>query len=184
MITLIHTRIRVPHDRIRVTSLKEVEVGTGIAWSAVLRQGRTKIGLISNEGCGGPTLFHPETDSARRTVAAYVESCRDAEGEPMDEENVMDELTSEYEWARDITQAERLGGYAVRHFDAIGIPGIAVFALANTAYPNYQRAMAFAKQPKAQAEVLELPPEAALVQLWMGPDRGWMTLLPDPQKSD
>lgn len=172
MITLIHTGIQVPHDRIRVTGIKEMDVGCGIAWSATLRHGRTKLGTISNAGHGGPTTFHPETDHARRTVTTYVDQCRNADGEPLEEENVMDELTAEYEWARDIARTEKRGGFMVRHFDRIGIPGAIVFAVQHLAPPEYERAMPIAKR-------LELPQNVERAQLWMGP-RGWVTFLPAP----
>lgn len=176
MITLPHTGIQVPHDRLRVTSLRQVDVGRGIAWSAPLRQGRTKLGTINNRGDGGPTMFDPENDNARRTVAAYVEQCRTADGQPLDEEDVMDELTAEYEWARDIVRAEKRSGFVLRHFDDIGIAEMIAFTLPRTVPPAYERAVPAAKR-------MELPPNAVRAQLWMGPHLGWVPLLPDPPEN-
>lgn len=177
MITLTHTRMQVPHNKIRVTSLRQVDVGTGIAWSARLRQGRTKLGLISNEGRADPNMFAPENTNARRTVATYVNQCRDTDGASVDEDEAMDKLTAEYEWARDIARVEKRGGFVLRHFDDIGIPGVMVFAVAHIAPPEYERAVPAAKR-------MAMPLNAERTQLWMGPGRGWVTFLPAPQTSN
>ncbi|WP_160050824.1 hypothetical protein [Nocardiopsis sp. FR4] len=166
MITLTHTRMRVPNDRIRVTSLKQVDVGCGIAWSAVLRADRRTLGAITNDGHGGATLFRPEDSEARNTVDRFVSKCRDHHGESMSEESVLDNLANEYEYARDVARAERAGQYLVRYFDRVDIPGFIRFELTRTAPPDYDGAL------RATAR-LTLPEEAVRAELWMG-QRGWI----------
>ncbi|MFE6385289.1 hypothetical protein [Nocardiopsis dassonvillei] len=166
MITLTHTRMRVPTDRIRVTSLKQVDVGCGIAWSAVLRADGSKLGTIANEGNGGATQFHPQTLKARDVVDIFVSACRDHNGEPMSEEFVLDDLANEYEFARDVATAERAREYLVRYFTRIDVPGMIRFALTHTAPPDYDGA-------RRAIGRLTLPKEAVRAELWMG-DRGWV----------
>ncbi|MFL1432882.1 MULTISPECIES: hypothetical protein [unclassified Nocardiopsis] len=166
MITLPHTGMQVPDIRIRVTSLKEVDLGNGIAWSAVVRAGKSKLGTVSNGGRGGPTEFDAATDAAQARMAAFVDQCRDRDGAPMDTTDVVETLTEEYEWARDLARAERKGRYVVRYFDRIGIPGRIEFTLPKAAPPDYA--------PIRRATVqLKLPPQTVRAELWMGPEQGW-----------
>ncbi|GAA1110006.1 MULTISPECIES: hypothetical protein [Nocardiopsis] len=170
MFTLPHTGMQVPDTRIRVTSLKEVDLGTGIAWSAVVRAGKTKLGTVSNSGRGGPTDFNATTDAAQRRTAAFVAACRDRDGAPMDTENVMETLTEEYEWARDIAKAEKKGRYVVRYADEHGMPGHYEFSLSRgITPPDYAPAL------KATVR-LKLPEGAVRADLWMGPELGWVEI--------
>jgi hypothetical protein len=165
MITLPHTGMRVPNDRIRVTSLKEVDTGDGVAWSAVLRLDQNKLGTLMDAGQGGATLFRPVNGTARKVMAAFVALCRDRDGKSMAEEFVFDALAEEYEWARDVAEADRKGRYLVRHFTRIDIPGSLSFALEHTAPPDYDSGL------QATAH-MGLPDDAVRAELWMG-DRGW-----------
>ncbi|GAB3726723.1 hypothetical protein GCM10027590_32230 [Nocardiopsis nanhaiensis] len=167
MITLPHTGLQVPHTRIRVTSLKEVDVGTGIAWSAVLRQGRTRLGTIDNQGTGGMTLFRADSAAARATLAEFVAQCRTSAGAPVDQERVLDELTGEYEWSRDVARDEKKHRYRIRFFDDIGIPADTAFTLP-VAYPDYAQALTFAHT------ITDMPSNTVCAQLWAGPERGWV----------
>lgn len=58
-VLLTHTPLRVPHDRLTVTSLTAVTIGGGQASSAVLKLDGRKVGTVDNHGDGGPTQFHP-----------------------------------------------------------------------------------------------------------------------------
>lgn len=161
MITLTHSGMHVPTDRIRVTSVKEVAVGSGVAWSAVLRNGTTKLGVVFNDGSGGDTRFHAENERAKRVVAHFVSQCRDQHGEPMGEIAVVDALADEYDITCEVTSAERRNAYYVRYFDHVDIPGRLTFKLKRSTPPNYEAAL------KAAAH-LDLPTEAVRAQLWMG----------------
>lgn len=168
MITLPHTGLQVPHTGIRVTSLRQTDVESGIAWSATLREGRVKLGTITNHGTGGMTTFHPHTSGARRTLVDFVDQCRDSAGEPVDEETVIDELTNEYEQARDVARDQKKHRYTVRFFDDIGLSARATFSL-SAPYPDYERA-----STTAHRTIAELPTGTVRAQLWAGEDRGWV----------
>ncbi|MGW8437816.1 hypothetical protein ACWGKS_21935 [Nocardiopsis sp. NPDC055879] len=178
MITLPHTGLQVPHTGIRVTSLRQTDVGSGIAWSATLREGRVKLGTITNHGTGGMTLFYPDTSGARRALADFVDQCRDNTGGPVNEETVIDELTNEYEWARDVARAQKKGRYMVRFFDDIGIPGNATFNL-SAPYPDYERALI-----TVHRTIADLPTGTVRAQLWTGAKQGWVEYHRTPQSDD
>lgn len=167
MITLIHTGMQVPSKRVRVTSLKQVETACGIAWSAVLRFGKTRLGILGNDGQGSDTQFLADSDKAAAAVAYFVSRCRDHNGEPMDEIDVMDALADEYEIAREVKRLERRGAYYVRYFDRLDIPGRKVFKLEHSAPPDYEPGL------KAAAH-LDMPEVAVRAELWTGEDRGWV----------
>ncbi len=167
MITLPHTGMRAPTDRIRVTSLKEVDTGDGIAWTAVLRADHRKLGTLGDHGRGGATQLYPVNSKARQIIEVFTALCRDRDGEPISEEFVLAALAEEYEWARDVAKADRTGHYLVRYFDRIDIPGsLPPFTLAHATPPDYAPAL------KA-TELVTLPPEAVRAELWMG-ERGWV----------
>lgn len=175
MITLPHTGLQVPHTRIRVTSLRQTDVGSGIAWSATLREGRVKLGTIANHGTGAMTLFYAETSGARRALADFVDQCHDSAGEPVDEETVIDELTNEYEQARDVARAQKKDRYTVRFFDDIGILANVTFSLPDP-YPDYERALTTAHRTTA-----DLPTGTVRAQLWTGEKQGWVEYHRTPQ---
>lgn len=170
MITLPHTGIQVPTDRIRVTNLKAVDIGRGVAWSAVLRNNRTKLGVIANEGRGGPTRFHSDNDQAQTTTEGFIAQCRDQDGAPMRRERVLDMLVDEYEISRELANAERRNAYYVRHFNRADFPGRLTFTLPASAPPDYEPALTAAPH-------LDLPEQTVCAQLWMGDDRGWVEFL-------
>lgn len=167
MITLTHTRMQVPTDRVRVVGLKHMEVGGGVAWSVTLRDGTSRLGTITNDGNGGVTLFRPVDAAARRTVDGFVAQCRDRDGEPVSEEFVLDQLTDEFEYACHASQADYEGAYLVRYFDRHGIPDLMTFWLTRITPPDYRPAL------DARTQV-GLPEEAVRAELWMGYDRGWV----------
>lgn len=170
MFTLPHTRMQVPGTDIRVTSLRQVDLGTGIAWSAVVRAGKAKLGTVSNGGRGGPTHFDAATDAAQARMAAFVDQCRDRDGAPMDATDVVETLTEEYEWARDLAKAEKKGRYVVRYADEHGMPGHYEFTLSGgITPPDYAPAL------KATVR-LKLPEQAVRADLWMGAELGWVTI--------
>ena len=167
--TLVHTGMRVPTDRIRVTSLKQLPVGGGVAWSAVLRHGKTKLGDIHNDGQGGDSRFHAQNTQTKLVLADFVAQCRDHRGHPMTELAVLEGLTDEYELTRTVTDMERRHAYAVRYVDHADIPGLYSFTLGHAAPPNYEPAL-------RTSAYLDLPENAVRAQLWMG-ERGWVEFL-------
>ena len=167
MITLPHTGIHVPTDRIRVTSLKAVDIGRGVAWSAVLRNNRTKLGVIANEGRGGPTQFHSDNDQAQTTADAFITQCRDQDGASLSRELVLEALVDEYEISRELANAERRNAFYVRYFNRADFPGQLAFILSASAPPDYEPALKAAPH-------LDLPEQTVRAQLWMGHERGWV----------
>jgi hypothetical protein len=178
MITLPHTGLQVPHTGIRVTSLRQTDVGSGIAWSATLRHGRVKLGTIANHGTGGITIFYAETSGTRRALADFVDQCHDSAGEPVDEETVIDELTNEYEQARDVVRNQKKHRYTVRFFDGIDIPANATFSL-SVPYPDYERALT-----AAHHAIADLPTGTVRAQLWAGEKQGWVEYYRTLQSDD
>src|SRR5690606_16607330 len=100
----------------------EVDVGTGIAWSGTVREGRTELGAFTNEGRGGPTLFRGADAAGERRMREFIAACRDRDGRPVDDEAVGDALAEERDTARIIAAATRRGRLAVRGYDRNDIP--------------------------------------------------------------
>ncbi|MDQ1645713.1 MAG: hypothetical protein QOJ50_1897, partial [Cryptosporangiaceae bacterium] len=63
MITLPHSHLQAPHDRLRISSLKQLTMSGGVAFTATLRLGSKKAGVIEDSGRGGGPLFQPEPGS-------------------------------------------------------------------------------------------------------------------------
>lgn len=112
---LIHSALRAPHDRLRITSLEQLATGNGAAFTATLAFDSDQIGTVSNAGIGGPTTFSGDTD-ARQLVADYVAQCR-WQGQPATEELVLDALVDEHDLDRMVTAATRHGDTIARLVD-------------------------------------------------------------------
>ncbi|GAA4935750.1 hypothetical protein GCM10023224_15660 [Streptomonospora halophila] len=161
MITLVHTGLQVPHTRIRVTHVDQLETPRGIAWTARLCEDSTLLGTISNTGHGGPTEFTPASAQARHVVEEFVTACRSGDGQPVDEEAVLDALDGEYEYAALVAQADADRTHVVRGFDASGIPQ--VFEFRTRPGRPFDYALA-----RASAPHLALGPRIVRAELWMG----------------
>jgi hypothetical protein len=114
-----HTGLRVPHTRLRVSSLKTLPTPDGEAFTATLRlQGRI-VGWIDNDGRGGPTGFRTNgTSFGWRDLQAYVATCRTAAGRAPSEDTVLDDLVEEYRCQRRVASADRTGHTALRLCEA------------------------------------------------------------------
>jgi hypothetical protein len=114
-IRLPHTGLRVPHDRYKVTSLREHNSHDGVAFVATLRYDGKPIGTIENGGTGGPTLFHPKmlrNDPGyhpETLLDLYAADARTEQGDPADLEAVLNDLVTEYDWPKRIAKADKLG---------------------------------------------------------------------------
>lgn len=167
-IRLPHTGLQIPEKfPFRVTRLDQVDTVSGIAWSADLRFGSRRLGVIANDGRGSATLFHPETPSAAKAMRIFVEMCLDSDGEPLPDEFVYDLLVDEYEQADEVARAEARQRYSVRMFNQWDIPMLTELKNVPAGFPDYEAA-------RRIAAVLEPPSEAVRGELWMGPDRGWV----------
>ena len=161
MITLVHTGLQVPHTRIRVTHVDQLDTPHGIAWTARLCEDATLLGTITNAGNGGPTEFTPTSAHAGHVVAEFTAACRSRDGHLVDAETVLDALDGEYEYAALVAQADAERTYLVRGFDASGIPQ--VFELQARPEVPFDYALA-----RASAPHLALGPRIVRAELWMG----------------
>jgi hypothetical protein len=116
LVTLPHTGIRVPDPKLRVWSYRDLPTPDGVAYTATLRLGRTPVGTIHNEGTGGLTGYHPAAGSpfGHRRLADFVVASRTADGQPISEESLLEELVTEYENSRHVAAATRVGRSPVR----------------------------------------------------------------------
>ncbi|MFD6756129.1 MULTISPECIES: hypothetical protein [Micromonospora] len=62
LVRLPHSGLQMPDRRLRATSLKQVAVGGGVAWTATLLRDGQLVGRIENDGQGGETFFRPLPD--------------------------------------------------------------------------------------------------------------------------
>jgi hypothetical protein len=120
-VLLTHTPgMRVPHDRLTVTSLEQVPTANGVAFTATLALDGQPVGTVTNDGNGGPTeLYSPNSLFGWRGMRAYVADCR-YRGEPASAERVLDALVDEYDLARTVAQAQAVGGSVARLLDEAG----------------------------------------------------------------
>ena len=116
LVTLPHTGIQVPDPTLRVSSLRQLPTPDGVAYTATLRRGRTPIGTIHNEGNGGATSYSPAAGSpfGPRELAAFVAASRTADGQPISDENLLEDWITEFEHDKEVTAAVRLGRSPVR----------------------------------------------------------------------
>jgi hypothetical protein len=121
LISLPHTGLAVPHTRLEVTSLKQLETSCGVAFTATLRLQRQVVGTVENEGSGGPTTFYPHGRATfgHRHLDQYAAGCRSATGETVTAEHVMDDLVTEYETGRSIRRANAKGKTLLREMEFI-----------------------------------------------------------------
>jgi hypothetical protein len=115
MNTLPHTGLEVPDgdDNPHVTSLKELNTRNGVAFTAVVRIGKRRIGTLDNDGNGGGTWFHQDTFADYQTWNRFVTDCRHA-GLEVHAEKVADALVEEYDTYWAIKRQVRKGGTLAR----------------------------------------------------------------------
>ncbi|GAA0924516.1 hypothetical protein [Virgisporangium aurantiacum] len=188
LVTLPHTGIQVPDPTLRVSSLRQLPTPDGVAYTATLRQGRTPVGTIHNEGNGGATNYSPVAGSpfGPRELAAFVAASRTADGQPISDENLLEDWVTEFEHDKEVTAAVRLGRSPLRlrsplsvvdtfydeHFDDVYFTARHLTAAkVNTA----------ADRAALTAELLRIPIEAGQWwQLWTG--QQWEDLTPPPSR--
>ncbi len=157
-----HTGLWVPHDRLRVTSPRELPTCDGVVFTATPRLGKHKAGVIENHGTGGSTLFRPDPKAGfgYRELNEYAAACR-KNGEPVSTETVLNDLVEEYDVARLVKRYAAKGGTVARLMSADG------YRLADARIP---RMPATPAQRQRIAEYLagELSEPGAVWQLWTG----------------
>ena len=106
------TRHTLPHTEISLTlpvkadSYDQMETRQGIAHRSRLLISGTDVGMIENEGSGGPTCLFT-TNQHRPAWKALIAGARDRAGQPMGEEDLANELTTEAEFTTIIARVER-----------------------------------------------------------------------------
>ncbi len=163
-VTLVHTPdLRLPHDRVAVSSLQQLSTHNGVAFVADLTLDGRFAGRIENDGNGGPTTYFGLNSSPFnwRHLAEYVHACR-YRGQPVSEEFVLDALIDDFDLGRQVADAAVAGATLVRLLDERG------FTLDIQAVrPAPTRAgdrTAIARQLTAQSPY----PSGRLWQIWAG----------------
>ena len=93
-VTLVHTPdLRIPHNRLAVSSLRQMPTHNGVAFVADLSIDGRYAGPIENDGNGGPTEYFGLNSSpfTWQDLHAYVQACR-YRGQPASEEQVLQAL--------------------------------------------------------------------------------------------
>ena len=183
LVTLPHTDIRVPDPTLRVSSLRQLPTPDGVAYTATLRQGRTPLGTIHNEGMGGPTTYHPAAGSpfGPRQLTAFVAASRTAEGQPISEEELLEDLITEYEHAKEVTKATRLGRTPLRLRSPLGDDEHLADVYYTARHATAAKVTTTAHRAALVAELKRTPIEAGQWwQLWNGEE--WEDLTPAPPR--
>jgi len=121
-VLLTHTPdMRMPHDRVRVVSLQQMDTHNGVAYTAQLAYDGEVVGTIHNNGNGGATEYHSLNSSPFnwRDLHAFVQQCR-RRGEPVSEEQVLDALVDEFDLDHIVRHATADGATVVRLLDEHG----------------------------------------------------------------
>ncbi|MFJ5645889.1 hypothetical protein [Streptomyces sp. NPDC093223] len=173
--TLPLTGLTVPHTRYRITSLQQATTRNGIAFSANVREGRTLLGVIENQGNGGGTWFYPGTPGGRQAMAEFTAACR-FNSSAIGEEEVYEHLIDEHDLARTAKRCARQRTSLLRGLDGDARNSHTLVAeipsawLASGGYP-YMRQLA--------RDLARHEPAPNTWQVWDGEQ--WKDLpLPDP----
>jgi hypothetical protein len=112
---LVHSDLHVPHRRLRVTTLNQLPTSDGVAFTAKLHLDTTPVGTIENDGHGGATTYIAVHSSPFnwRHMNQFVTQCR-RNGEPVDEETVLNSLVDEFDLTREIARATKAGLTLIR----------------------------------------------------------------------
>jgi hypothetical protein len=181
----VHTGVEAPY-KLDVQGFAMLETGRGVAYSAeMIHPEHGVVGRISNEGCGGPTMFHSyDYEKFRdRDLAAFVAQCRH-DGEPLDPtgfgvESLLDEVINEGEYADFVAEMRRDGHFLVRSFEPRTEDNYGVRRGPALVYtrPVLRRAA----RENLAAELAKTPEhrlaEAAFWQMFNGQE--WVPLLPE-----
>jgi hypothetical protein len=187
LVTLPHTGIRVPDAALHVTSYRELPTPDGVAYTATVRWGTTPVGTLHNEGNGGPTSYWPAAGSTfdPRRLAEFVAASRGADGQPISEEELLEDLITEYENVQHVTAATRAGRSPVRLRAPLGVGD----GLGEVYYIAERRTTAKITTPGQRDALADQLRRVAVVdgawwQLWTG--QAWEDLTtptqPDPDE--
>jgi hypothetical protein len=117
-------RLHTSHDRLRVSSLKELPMSDGVAFTATLRLDGKRVGVIENDGHGGGPLYLPDPGSrfGYGELNAFAAACRH-DNDGVCTEAVLNDLVTEYDLTLRITRATATGATLLRLVTADGYTG-------------------------------------------------------------
>ncbi len=121
-VMLTHTPdLRMPHDRVRVVSLQQIDTHNGVAYTAQLALDGEVVGTIENDGNGGPTTYYSPNFGPFnwRDLDAFVQQCRRG-GQPVSEEQALEALVDEFDLDQIVHHAAADGATVVRLLDEHG----------------------------------------------------------------
>ncbi len=121
-VMLTHTPdVRMPHDRVRVVSLQQMDTHNGVAYTAQLALDGQIVGTITNNGNGGATEYYALNSSPFnwRHLATFAQGCR-RRGQTMSEEQVLDALIDEFDLDQIVRHAAADDATVVRLLDEHG----------------------------------------------------------------
>ncbi len=169
-VALPHTGMTVPNTRLSLRKLRTMPTSDGEAYTAELLVDGRPAGGIENSGQGGATMWYPRDRAvfSRADMQAYVEACRDENGEPLAEEFVLAELFEEARTDRDVARFVKAGKLPVRTFAAITSGDEVVSAFAD-AYHALPAGFGSAEMRERLAYVMWRDcPTAHAIQVWTG----------------
>lgn len=185
-IRLPHTGLHVPDATLSVAAYRQHQTRDGVAFTASLRVGNKKVGLIENDGHGGETGFFPgrPAEYGYLEIGEYAALCRTEEGETVTVEDLLNELIEEQQAAKWVTKNTGQGQVVLRQMDyvLVGDDDVPV-----AGFPPRPTQMVTARQPQTEAHTRELAKQIltkyetskyAWWQMWNG--GGWHDITPRP----
>jgi hypothetical protein len=172
LVPLVHSDIRVPHNRLRVTSLDQMERANGVAFNATLSLDGRTIGAVENDGNGGATwLRSPNNLFGWKAMAAFTDSCR-RHGKPVTEDEILNALIDEYDTDQLIRAATAAGNTLLRLRDTDGNV-LHLIEVPGTQHSIEAVGIALGSHLAAHPDT-----NGAMWQIWTGDN--WKTLNPVP----
>ena len=114
LIRLPHSGLLVPNADWKVTSYKSLNTADGVAFNATLRWKNRIVGSAENQGYGGGTWARMHDNTANVALDEFVQAARYDDGTNAGEEQIMDDLVTEYEWTKRVRQSDKKNGTALR----------------------------------------------------------------------
>jgi hypothetical protein len=114
-VVLPHTGMRAPHARLTVRNLRQRPIGERLTYDAVLYLDEQPVGKVTNP-LGTDTWFEPAPGSpfGEADLRAFVELCRNEEGNEVTVDDVLNELIDEQETAAAVASRLAKGRTPVR----------------------------------------------------------------------
>ncbi len=137
LVLLPHSGLRVPHTRLAVTSLKQLQTSRGVAFTATLRLDGRVVGTIEDQGNGGGPMFEPRHGAGfgHAEFAAFATRCRTSWG-GNDVESVLGDLVDEYDTGRIVARNAKAGKLSLRLMSPITEGSADLYCADLATYPS------------------------------------------------